>query len=115
MNMNNQKQQFWLSPKGLAALGLIGAASYFLFMEHREHVFQLLPYLILLACPLMHIFMHGGHSHGHAHHHGDENESFQQSSEKNQAYRDGYIEGLKVGREEHDRKEDPNKEHDNAR
>jgi hypothetical protein len=27
-----------------------------------------LPYLILLACPLMHLFMHrghGGHQHGH--------------------------------------------------
>jgi hypothetical protein len=24
-----------------------------------------LPYLVFLACPLMHIFMHGGHGHGH--------------------------------------------------
>lgn len=27
-------------------------------------------YLILLACPLMHFFMHRGHGHGHGGHHG---------------------------------------------
>jgi hypothetical protein len=25
-----------------------------------------LPLIILLACPLMHVFMHHGHGHGHA-------------------------------------------------
>ncbi len=43
------------------------AALAFLFVEHREHLSGMLPYLLLLACPLMHIFMHGGkHGHGHA-------------------------------------------------
>lgn len=33
--------------------------------EHRMHLSGLIaPYLILLACPLMHLFMHGGHGHG---------------------------------------------------
>lgn len=42
---------------------LIGA--YFLITEHRAHVFQYLPFLLLLACPLMHLFHgHGGHG-GH--------------------------------------------------
>ncbi|HAW22393.1 MAG TPA: hypothetical protein DCX38_03370 [Pseudomonas sp.] len=59
--MSNDKGSFWWSPKGLAALGLIGAVSYFLLMEHRQHVFVFLPFLILLLCPLMHILMHGGH------------------------------------------------------
>jgi hypothetical protein len=27
-------------------------------------VLQVLPYLLLAACPLMHIFMHHGHGHG---------------------------------------------------
>jgi hypothetical protein len=34
--------------------------------EHRLHVLGFLPYLFLLACPLMHIFMHHGHG-GHQH------------------------------------------------
>jgi len=44
---------------GLAILGLI--AAYFLLSEHRAHFVGALPYLLLLACPLMHVFMHRGH------------------------------------------------------
>ena len=32
-----------------------------LFTEHRAHLLGILPYLFLLACPLMHLFMHHGH------------------------------------------------------
>ncbi|MBY5551737.1 DUF2933 domain-containing protein [Rhizobium leguminosarum] len=43
--------------------------------EHRVHVLGILPWLLILACPLMHLFMHhghGGHSgHGHAGHRAD--------------------------------------------
>ncbi len=59
--MAQQSQSFWFTKKGLAALGLIAAASYFLLVEHRQLLFEFLPYLILLLCPLMHIFMHRGH------------------------------------------------------
>ena len=46
-------------------LGFLAVAGFFLFTEHRAHVLGVLPYLLLLACPLMHLFMHGGHgSHG---------------------------------------------------
>jgi hypothetical protein len=41
-----------------AFLGIIG---YFLFVEHRAHLMGFLPWLFLLICPLMHLFMHGGH------------------------------------------------------
>jgi hypothetical protein len=44
---------------GLVALGAI--AGYFLLTEHRAHFLGALPLLILLACPLMHVFMHHGH------------------------------------------------------
>jgi hypothetical protein len=40
-------------------IGLIGLI--FLFKNHTSHVLIALPYLILLACPLMHLFMHKGH------------------------------------------------------
>lgn len=35
----------------------------YLIIEHRPHLFGWLPYLIILACPLMHFFMHRGHHH----------------------------------------------------
>jgi len=41
-----------------------GAALFYLLSEHRAHFFGVLPYLLLLACPLMHFFMHRGHGHG---------------------------------------------------
>jgi len=36
-----------------------------LVIEHFTHVLGVLPYLLILACPLMHFFMHGKHGHGH--------------------------------------------------
>jgi hypothetical protein len=49
----------------LLALTAFGAAA--IGYDHRVHVMAALPYLLLLACPLMHLFMmhgHGGHAHG---------------------------------------------------
>jgi DUF2933 family protein len=52
---------------GLVFAGFAAVAVILLFTEHRAHVFGLLVWLPLLACPLMHVFMHhGGHSHHHA-------------------------------------------------
>ena len=57
---------FWSSKHGFVALLFIAAVSYFLLIEHRQHFFEWLPYLIILACPAMHLFMHHGHgSHSH--------------------------------------------------
>ena len=45
--------------------GFVLTAGFFLITEHRAHVFQYLPFLLLAACPLMHLFhRHGGHG-GH--------------------------------------------------
>lgn len=44
--------------------GFALVAAFFLLTEHTAHVFGYLPYLLILACPLMHIFGHGGHGHG---------------------------------------------------
>lgn len=54
------KRHRWLSIVAILIL------LYFLLIEHREHVWPYLPFLFLLACPLMHLFMHhgGGHAHG---------------------------------------------------
>ena len=104
--MGKNNKSFWLTPQGLTALVFIAFPSYFLFIEHREHIFEFLPYLIILLCPLMHLFMHRGHSHhSTGHDHDSTHESFKEKTEKNEAYRDGYIEGLKKGRNEHSDKE----------
>lgn len=57
----------------------IASASYFLLIEHREHLFQWLPYLIFLMCPLMHLFMH----HGHGGHNSDSDQASSHSTENN--------------------------------
>lgn len=45
---------------------LIAAVIFMLWEEHDAHILGALPYAILLLCPLMHVFMHGGH-HGDGH------------------------------------------------
>lgn len=56
---------FWSSRAFLVFLGFAAIAVVLLWKEHSAHILGVLPYLFLLACPLMHIFMHGGHgSHG---------------------------------------------------
>ncbi|MBI2313931.1 MAG: DUF2933 domain-containing protein [Betaproteobacteria bacterium] len=52
-----------------ALIGFLAIAGFFLFTEHTAHVLGVLPYLLLLACPLLHFFMHGSHG-GHGDHEG---------------------------------------------
>jgi hypothetical protein len=47
-----------------AMVGFLAVAGFFLWTEHRAHLFGVLPFVLILACPLMHIFHHGGHGHG---------------------------------------------------
>lgn len=51
---------------GLAGLGTGAAAALYLSLYHVTHVLDVLPFLILLLCPLMHLFMHGGHGSSHS-------------------------------------------------
>ena len=55
---------FVRSRSGLVLLGFLAIAGFFLITEHTAHFFGVLPWLFLLACPLMHLFMHGGHGGG---------------------------------------------------
>jgi hypothetical protein len=63
---DSQPPSFWRSRYAIGLVVLGAIAAYFLLTEHLAHVVGVLPLLILLACPLMHVFMHHGHgSHGH--------------------------------------------------
>ena len=53
-----------ISRSWLAFAGFIAIAGFLLLTEHRAHVFGALPFLLLLACPFLHMFGHGGHGHG---------------------------------------------------
>lgn len=53
-------------PMWIALIGFLAVGGFFLLTEHRAHVFGALPYLLVLACLLMHLFMHRGHG-GHGH------------------------------------------------
>ncbi len=55
---------WWRTPYGIVLCGFLAIAAFFLITEHTAHVFGALPYLLLAACPLMHLFMHHGHG-GH--------------------------------------------------
>jgi len=52
---------FWRSPAGIALGVALLAMGFYLVAEHTAHLLGILPYLLVLACPLMHVFMHGGH------------------------------------------------------
>lgn len=57
--MNLSSKRAWL----LAIVSAALIAAYLFYPEHRAHMFWLLPYAFLFACPLLHFF-HGGHHHG---------------------------------------------------
>lgn len=50
--------------RGLMIAAFGAALAYLFFGEHRVHLLGYLPFLFLLACPLLHMTMHGGHG-GH--------------------------------------------------
>lgn len=58
---------FPTSRVALAFAGFAIIAGALFFTEHRAHVLGALIWLPLLACPLMHVFMHHGHG-GHRGH-----------------------------------------------
>ena len=57
------REQFHL-PIWLGLCFFLGVATFFLWEEHRAHILGALPYVLLLLCPIVHLFMHRGHA-GH--------------------------------------------------
>lgn len=77
---DESQRAFLTSPAGLTLLGFIIIAAAYLMAEHAAHLWGLLVWLPLLACPLMHFFMHSGHGHGHGDRHGSENDGARSGS-----------------------------------
>ena len=75
---------FWTSRAFLVFLGFAAIALVLLWEEHSAHILGTIPYLFILACPLLHIFMHGGHG-GHGGH-GDGSRG---PTDRNPSERDG--------------------------
>lgn len=49
---------------GLTGLGAVAAVALHPSLHHVTHVRDALPVVLLLLCPLMHVFLHGGQGHG---------------------------------------------------
>lgn len=65
----------WHSKAAIALIGFLLIVGFLLLSEHQLHVLGFLPYLLVLACPLLHMLHHGyGRRHGartHASERGD--------------------------------------------
>ncbi|WP_024815632.1 DUF2933 domain-containing protein [Acidovorax sp. JHL-3] len=65
---DSHSPSFWRRPAGMALAAAALIAGFYLLREHWGHVLGYWPYLLLLACPLMHLMHgHGGHG-GHGNH-----------------------------------------------
>lgn len=51
----------WLVRHKLVTGLFLAAAAFYLLSEHTAHLWGILPWLIVLACPVLHLFMHRGH------------------------------------------------------
>lgn len=47
----------------MLATAIAAGGAFYVLREHWAHALGLAPYLLFLACPLMHLFMHRGHKH----------------------------------------------------
>ena len=73
----------WLrSTSGQIFLIFFVIAAFYLITEHTAHVFGLLPFALLLLCPLLMLFRHGGHG-DHAGHSSQSQRDGQSDSPQN--------------------------------
>jgi len=67
-NHHSQPSSWFRSRTGLVLLTFLAIAAFFLITEHTAHVLGILPFLLVLLCPLLHLFLHRRHGGGHASH-----------------------------------------------
>ncbi len=62
---SSSQGSFWTSRSFVVWLAFLLIGGFLLVSEHRAHILGAALWLLILACPLLHIFGHGGHgSHG---------------------------------------------------
>ena len=66
---NTQRESLRI-PIWLGLCLFLAIATFFLWEEHQAHILGVLPYVLLLLCPLIHLFMHRGHGSHDAGHSG---------------------------------------------
>ncbi|WP_159650728.1 DUF2933 domain-containing protein, partial [Bosea sp. 125] len=54
---HEQKPSNRFSAANIALYGFLAIAAFYLITEHRAHLLGWLPWLLILACPLLHVFM----------------------------------------------------------
>jgi hypothetical protein len=60
-NHDRKPGGFFVSRANLVLIGFLAVGGFYLVTEHRAHLYGWWPFLFILACPLMHLFMHHGH------------------------------------------------------
>lgn len=60
-HQHDHAENRWQVARNIVMWAFLGIVLFFLAAEHRAHLFGVLPFLLLLACPFMHMFMHGSH------------------------------------------------------
>ena len=60
----SQMKEFLGSTAGLICSLVAAVIGAYLLVYHLAHVVLLIPYLFLMACPLMHLMHRGHHHHG---------------------------------------------------
>jgi len=65
MNMDHEHasegRSWWRTRTGWVLLAFLAIAGFFFVTEHRAHALGVLPFILLLLCPLLHLFGHRGH------------------------------------------------------
>jgi hypothetical protein len=62
------RREPWRIPMWWGFCAFLAIAGFFLLEEHWAHLLGAVPYVLLLLCPIIHLFMHRGHGHGTGHH-----------------------------------------------
>lgn len=71
--MHDSTKRWWHNRANVALVVFLAIGGYFLVTEHRTHLVEVLPWILIGGCLITHLFMH--RAHGLGDHHDDQNGS----------------------------------------